>query len=311
MNDENQNLPPEPLFHLETEKWEGEIEKSHSGFIEQLPKGEQVALKNKMWNKVSEGINKQTTTAQSRRNRRIRTIAASAVILMGINTLLWYGFKTVAHTFETGSEETLAIKLPDGTEVFMNSNSKLGFMTSYFGGFSRNVHLTGEAYFHVAKNDGNRRFVVNEGDELEIEVFGTEFNLKNRHPTHKLILVEGSVMLAFENESGRMSRVVKPGEAIRYIAMEKKIETRILEDPGKLLAWRKGKLIMEDESLSDVLETLSDLYDVSLSFESKKPLIQRVSGSLPLRGDLQEILGNVSVLFGTEIILENNLVRVL
>src|SRR5690606_4885023 len=65
--------------------------------------------------------------------------------------------------------------LPDGTAVWMNSDSKLVYPVR-FDGKMRKVTLWGEAYFDVAKNAA-QPFVV-KADDVEIKVFGTQFNIR-------------------------------------------------------------------------------------------------------------------------------------
>src|SRR5690606_27540139 len=69
---------------------------------------------------------------------------------------------------------TYQLTLADGTRIWLNANSTLHY-PSRFAGADREVAISGEAYFSVAK-DAERPFkVVSEGQV--VQVLGTEFNV--------------------------------------------------------------------------------------------------------------------------------------
>ena len=82
--------------------------------------------------------------------------------------------------------------LPDSTIVWLNSNSKLEYPTT-FSESSREISLEGEAYFEVS-HDVNKPFHVHAGD-MDIEVLGTHFSVEN-YPDKKgveAVLAEGRI----------------------------------------------------------------------------------------------------------------------
>ena len=82
--------------------------------------------------------------------------------------------------------------LSDGSVVTINAGSRLEYPPE-FGKKSRNVYLTGEAYFEVAHAKG-KSFIVHT-KELEIEALGTEFNVR-AYPDDKIVealLVKGKI----------------------------------------------------------------------------------------------------------------------
>ena len=66
------------------------------------------------------------------------------------------------------------VTLPDGTQVWMNAASSLRFPTAFTGG-TRQVTLTGEAYFEVAKDAGHPFGVAVK--DMKVTVLGTHFNV--------------------------------------------------------------------------------------------------------------------------------------
>lgn len=63
--------------------------------------------------------------------------------------------------------------LSDGTKVWLNSETRLEYPLT-FGEYSRDVRLSGEAYFEVTKDEARHFNVIMEG--ATIEVTGTSFN---------------------------------------------------------------------------------------------------------------------------------------
>ncbi|WP_192346189.1 FecR family protein [Algoriphagus sp. Y33] len=280
-------------------------------FVGQLKAEDQQALKKKIFGEIKSGIRKHEVKIKVKKRILHKTkIAASILLLVAANIGLWLALKQETQTYKTGANETLETELPDGSTVFMNSNSLLTYSYSWALGFDRKVKLTGEAYFDIAKDTDSKRFVINEGELMEVEVFGTEFNFKNQHPIHKLTLIEGSVKLGYQSEEGNTNRMVAPGETIKLNIENHQIETKKVADPIRLLAWQDRRLRMQDESLEDVLRIVTELYDIELHDQKIPPTTQLISGSLPLTDNPNEVIENIQVLFDTKITLEQNSLRV-
>ena len=101
-------------------------------------------------------------------------IAASLLVFAG-------GYYFATRTFQPAEEITLLtakgnvgeFTLPDGTRVWLNGESRLKYSAA-FSGPTREVALSGEAFFEVRK-DSLRPFHVNM-DHLQVEVLGTSFD---------------------------------------------------------------------------------------------------------------------------------------
>ncbi|PZX49140.1 FecR family protein [Algoriphagus chordae] len=307
MNEEGSNI-----FRKDAKKacaWAEET--SESDYVDQLDIEEQKALKKKLLAEIKSGIRKQAKQAEKRKMIfRYSKIAASALLILAMNIGLWSSLKLEIQTYQTGANETLQIALPDGSSALLNSNSSLSFSYTKAFGFDRKVQLIGEAYFDIAKDTESKRFVINEGDVMEVEVFGTEFNFKNQPPIHKLTLIEGSVKLGYQGKEGDANLMVSPGETIKLNLENHQIESKTTNKPTRLLAWKERKLRMQNESLDEVLSIVTEMYDLEL-IEQKIPLTnQLISGSLPLTDNPTEVIENIAALYDTPIAFEQNTIRV-
>ena len=111
---------------------------------------------------------------------------------------------------------TTTVDLPDGSKVYLNSESSLIYPSS-FSGEKRNVQLKGEAFFEVQK-DPEHRFIVSGPCQTQIEVLGTSFNVEafERDSFISTTLVEGKVRFAYQKNQKLATVEMKPGQKLLY-----------------------------------------------------------------------------------------------
>lgn len=178
--------------------------------------------------------------------------AASVALTVLVGGWLWLApfSKT---TMETGFGQTRVVTLPDGSVVTLNANSRLDLRTE-----SREVWLSGEAFFKVKKTANRQRFVVHT-DRLDVVVLGTSFNVRDRREKTDVVLQEGQVRL----ERARQPAVVmKPGDRVELDARNQ--VSRRLVNPENYRAWMQNRLVFEGTPVREVLQTVEDLYGVSI-----------------------------------------------
>ena len=204
------------------------------------------------------------------RNRRLyltRTFAAAAaVVLLCLSVWTAYLYMQPA-TIQTVSTlaETRTVHLPDGTSVTLNHYSSLSY-PERFKSDNREVELSGEAYFEVAK-DKDKPFIV-KTKEQSIEALGTKFNV-SAYPTDSLLtttLLEGSVLLTTQNLLHPM--VLKPNEQFVY---NKRTRSALLQqvDANRFVSWTTGYYYFPEQSLEAILYRLSHVYGVQFTVKSE------------------------------------------
>lgn len=195
--------------------------------------------------------------------------------------------------------------LPDGTEVWINSGSRLAF-PSVFSGNKREVHLEGEACFKVANRD-NIPFLVSTG-EMEIKVLGTYFNV-SAYPGNELVetvLINGSVELNKSRQFRRETVLLNPNQKAEFSKLEN--EFTVSDEPNvyKYVAWVQGWLEYRRESLNSVLEKLERYYNVKFHLPPDFPADDKISGKLDLNGSLENVMLVLADAAGIEFeIMEN------
>lgn len=175
------------------------------------------------------------------------------------------------------------IKLSDGTQVWLNSDSELRYPVEFHGD-SRTVYLKGEAYFDVAK-DASRPFRVNVG-EVHLTVLGTSFNV-NTHNANSIetVLVSGSV----EVDSKSARRVLKPNERGLVQQGSSKIAVDVV-DVQPFIAWKNGDFVFHRETLGDIMNKLSRWYNVEVEFRSGDLRGIKLSGEMSREAQIYDLL---------------------
>ena len=129
--------------------------------------------------------------------RWIAGALAAGIAMILVAGLAWQKIAAPVYTsVATAIGEIRKVDLPDGSAVYVNTDSRIAYTMT---GKQRSVRLVqGEAYFEVAK-DTARPFVVELGD-YDVTVTGTAFNLKHIEGDSELVVTKGSTQLSQHGE---------------------------------------------------------------------------------------------------------------
>jgi len=238
---------------------------------------------------------------------RFRTLAyvASALLLLGIVSVLYVLQKSqkeipaIQGVILSGGEVEVPygskslIRLPDGSKVWINAGSKITYPAD-FGVTSRNVYLTGEAYFDIAKME-KMPFYVNT-DVLKIKAYGTAFNVK-AYSDDNLVetTLDQGVISIIRNDAPDREISVEPKQkiTIRKDTQETPVSTpqttaanttttsskpSEIEKPDveevknieTITAWKDNRLVFEQEPLWSLAKQLERRYNVQFYFSNEK-----------------------------------------
>ena len=277
-----------------------------------------------------------------RANRRIRTLAyvASVVLLLGIASVLYVSQnETPAKQGEilAGGEVEVPygskslITLPDGSKVWVNAGSKMSYPAD-FGVTSRNVYLTGEAYFDVVKMEEIPFYVST--DVLKIKVHGTTFNVKaytddncvettldrgvisiirNDAPDHE-ISVEPKHKITILRDTKKHPVSSAPAATAAIISSNSSEDQDIqeLNSTEAITAWKDNRLVFEQEPLWSVAKQLERRYDVQIRFNNEKIKSLRYTAAIK-EMPIDQVLKAISLsspinynIKGTEVTLSEN-----
>lgn len=164
-------------------------------------------------------------------------------------------------TVETGEGQQRRVVLPDRSEVWLNSSSRLVYRSDFAEG--RDVELTGEAFFSVRKSGGTP-FTVRSG-RMSVRVLGTEFNVQSYEnaPATEVTLVSGIV----EVSARRRTMVLEPGQTLTMDNRSSKMSV----GEGGSLDWNPARLNFSDTPLSEVFRVIAVYYGVEVEVEGSIP----------------------------------------
>lgn len=166
--------------------------------------------------------------------------------------------------------------LPDSTEVWLNSASKLRFPTT-FTGDNRKIELDGEAYFKVFHNK-EKPFIV-KTVYLDVEALGTSFNLSAYADDYKIstTLEEGKVRITNEQHPNK-AYVMTPGSQVNFYPEKqdyKSEEVRV----NDVIAWKDGVLVFSETPFNEVAAKLGRWFNAEIKITDPSIVNYRFTGT--------------------------------
>ncbi len=225
------------------------------------------------------------------------SVPAAAAVAIGF--ILYYPSeketKKINHvpalnTVSTKSGSKSKVQLPDGTQVWLNADSKITYDENFMGNV-REVQLSGEAYFDVVKNK-THPFIIHT-HSIDLKVLGTAFNVRSydNEKNTETSLLRGSVEITLRNNPDKKI-ILSPNEKLMVqnddfsLINNKPAESTLKEkDPMMILSkvhfkkedslpvetlWLKNKLAFDGESLEDVASKIERWYDVKVNILDEK-----------------------------------------
>ncbi len=195
--------------------------------------------------------------------------------------------------------------LSDGTRVWLNSDSEISF-PSEFAGTLREVSVSGEVYFDVAK-DSLKPFVVKAG-RLQVKVLGTSFNVRSfrMRPEDEVTLTCGKVEIL--DSAGETLALLRPNQQLLR-RPDGTVDIREV-DPESVSAWKEGIFLFDNQTLEYIMGEISRWYNVKVEFGDERLKSLRFYINIS-RSDTHEILDIISTTKECRFEIENSTVKVL
>ena len=203
-------------------------------------------------------------------------------------------------SFRTAQGEMRTIELPDHSVIRLNGNSGIRYQEGWEKGETREVHLTGEAFFTVTQQAGAAPFIVHTED-LDIRVLGTSFNVNTRRSATQVVLSNGKVQLVPNGRKKNTAPItMKPGDMVVYSAATTSVLVNKQVEPENYCSWRNNVLEFTDAPISDVVRALQENMGVTIEPEDAGLGGQTFTGSIPL-DDIGIFFKTISRTFDVEI----------
>lgn len=200
------------------------------------------------------------------------------------------------------------IVLSDGTKVYLNAGSSLRYPIHFIEGEERKVFLEGEAFFEVA-HDKENSFVV-DAQELNVQVYGTKFNLSNyaEDANTEVVLTEGSVGLSYERQGvlDKEKIYLEPGFKGAFDRTKKTISTKKV-NTSLYTSWIDGNLVFRKATFEHIVRRLERQYNVVIIINNDELAEETFNATIETdRETIEEVFDYFAKVYDIEYEFVNN-----
>lgn len=198
-------------------------------------------------------------------------VAVVVIITLGGSLLYFQTLSekepTAMQTLSVPAGQRINITLADGTNVWLNARTTLTYPAN-FNKKNRQVQLSGEAYFDVAR-DEKKPFIV-KTDKYDVEVLGTQFNINAYSGTGEFetALMSGSVKLT-STIGSKQTCMLKPDD--RAFLKEGELRVEAINDYS-LYRWKEGLICFKNTTFTSMMKDFEKYYGLSIHVENKEVL---------------------------------------
>ncbi len=181
------------------------------------------------------------------------------------------------------------VKLPDGSEVWLNGDSRLAYHND-FNKAMREVQLIGEGFFDIVENP-DKPFLIH-AQSVKLKVVGTSFNLRAYPDEHRVetTLISGKVEVTLDKQPHQKIHIQQgekltirndmlPHEVIDQGTVEISLNedepiiqlTKIKTDSEEGVAeqlWKENKLVFDGETFDKVISKIERWYNISVEVKN-------------------------------------------
>ena len=172
-----------------------------------------------------------------------------------------------------GGEYSLV--LSDGTEIWLNADSRITYPIC-FKGTTREVSISGEAYFKVSKYAG-KSFIV-KTHHGNIRVLGTEFNVKDYPDDKKLTLTLVKGKIDYGRQGMQRHFELEPNQQLTVEGQDPPVLQTV--NPYYDICWKDGQFMFQQQKLEDLFRQLERWYDIEVSYTDESLKQLHFSGEL-------------------------------
>jgi len=272
----------------------------------------------KEWVKLEKSLNLQAPdTVQKPRSAGVRTpsllwsglwniryrpaiVAVAAMLVLMVSLVLWKNPFSGSRYLEliTQHGERSQMILSDGSEIQLNAGSMARFRKS-FTRDSREVFLTGEAFFTVTKED--RPFIV-KTENAKTVVLGTQFNVWARDGETRVVVKSGRVKLTAD-EMINNDVILQKDQMCIIGTNDTSMESQPV-DSDQFLGWLQGKLVFIKTPLPEIIADLERSYNVIIELTDTELQSKTVTATFQ-HMDIDTVLATLCLTLNSEYYLNN------
>lgn len=178
------------------------------------------------------------------------------------------------------------IRLPDGSRVILHAGSTLDYPDTFSDQKTREVHLTGEAFFDI-RHDASKSFVVHT-EKISTTVLGTAFNVR-AYPGQDDITVTVSRGKVRVSDAHKVLGIVTPDQQIVVHKKSRESSQHVVRS-DEATAWTEKDIFFDDALMSDAMDELGERFNVPIVLENENIGNCRFTATFIRGEDLYQIL---------------------
>ncbi|MBP1676436.1 MAG: iron dicitrate transport regulator FecR [Bacteroidetes bacterium] len=268
-----------------------------------------------VWNNISSQLHFEKKHKTIRPGQLFHRYAAAAVlfILLGGGILFLtqhnsfnrseYGAMADANTFfQTTDAQTKQVTLPDGSRIHLNRGTKISYASNAFNRRQREVWLSGEAFFEVAKNP-EKPFIIHTGDMITT-VKGTSFNVK-AYPqlsANVVTVLTGKVEVKTKD---KVLAMLTPDKQLEY--NKKTNASQLMDiDADEVTGWQSGGLILNYADKDELKLRIKQHYNADIQFRNNALDNIKIKSTFVESTTLNDVLGTIEALYDVRCTSQSN-----
>ncbi|MEO6961496.1 MAG: FecR domain-containing protein [Puia sp.] len=201
----------------------------------------------------------------------------------------------------TESSEYKYLLLPDSSQVWLNAGSSLEY-PDHFGETSREVFLSGEAYFDI-KHAAEHPFLIHTGKILTT-VLGTAFNI-NAYPDRATITVSVSRGKVRVSRGNSIVATLIKGQEVKVDDQDSMVVQKNIA-VGTVAGWQQGHLVYDDEPLQDIIADLQRVYSARIQISNNNIRQLKISTRFRREEGISEALEILCRLTDTQLLQKDS-----
>jgi transmembrane sensor len=175
------------------------------------------------------------------------------------------------------SDKPMNIFLPDSSVVELAVNSRVSYPCNFDSGSTRDIYLSGEAFFKVAKNP-NKPFRVF-ANEIVTKVLGTSFKVRSFEKDSVIqVIVKTGKVSVFSQSKTKVKEtstaektsgfILTPNQQLTYSKEGKQFQKILLEKPAMIVPVAVDRnMIYEDSRIEEVFDQVSKAYGINIVYD--------------------------------------------
>lgn len=248
-------------------------------------------LQQDTWEKIYANTNPHQSSDNSIRKNQYWL--AASVLLLAAGLSVYFLYLSAQVSYHTTYGETKTIVLPDSSVITLNANSSIHFTTNWEEQKVREIWLEGEAFFEVRQipiaddSSGMRLPFVVHSHNMDVEVLGTTFNVKDRESYSEVVLNTGKVSVTPKQSQEVAPIAMLPGDWLAYSTDRQEWKIQHI-NPEIYTSWRNKELIFDEMKLKEIAQILEETYGYSITIEQAEVANYEFTGKI--RSDEIELL---------------------